>query len=171
MSVCRLPQALPLPLVPPHRLSRFSSGSDQSCIIAKIAGPGRKRHNSDPDPSSGSDSGDGRPVSAKCLKMSSGSGGETVGRRGGGHQRGGGSGGGGRENSTDLSSSTSKKKQKDRANQESREAKRAAAAVEGVIAEVKKGELDSFVVIHPKFVTVKKSGRWGLIWLARWSVS
>lgn len=76
--------------------------------------------------------------------MSSGSGGETVGRRGGGHQRGGGSGGGGggaRENSTDLSSSTSKKKQKDRANQESREAKR--AAVDGVIAEVKKGELDS----------------------------
>ncbi|XP_075882772.1 ubiquitin carboxyl-terminal hydrolase 19 isoform X3 [Nelusetta ayraudi] len=74
--------------------------------------------------------------------MSSGSGGETVGRRGGGHQRGGGSGGGGgggaRENSTDLSSSTSKKKQKDRANQESREAKRAAAAVDGVIAEVKK---------------------------------
>lgn len=80
--------------------------------------------------------------------MSSGSGGETVGRRGGGHHRGGGSGGGGggggaRENSTDLSSSTSKKKQKDRANQESREAKRAAAAVDGVIAEVKKGELDS----------------------------
>lgn len=68
-----------------------------------------------------------------------------VGRRGGGHQRGGGSGGGGsaRENSTDLSSSSSKKKQKDRANQESREAKRAAASVDGVIAEVKKGELDS----------------------------
>lgn len=68
--------------------------------------------------------------------MSSGSGGETVGRRSGGHQR---SGGGGRENSTDLATSTSKKKQKDRANQESREAKR--AAVDGVIAEVKKGEL------------------------------
>lgn len=76
--------------------------------------------------------------------MSSGSGGDTVGRRGGGHQRGGGGGGGGgRENSTDLATSTSKKKQKDRANQESREAKRAAAAVDGVIAEVKKGELDS----------------------------
>lgn len=73
--------------------------------------------------------------------MSSGSGGDTVGRRGGGHQRGGGGGGGGRENSTDLATSTSKKKQKDRANQESREAKR--AAVDGVIAEVKKGELDS----------------------------
>lgn len=73
--------------------------------------------------------------------MSSGSGGgETVGRRGGGHQRGGGGCGGARENSTDLSSSTSKKKQKDRANQESREAKRAAGAVDGVIAEVKKGE-------------------------------
>lgn len=69
--------------------------------------------------------------------------GETVGRRGGGHQRGGGGGGGGRENSTDLATSTSKKKQKDRANQESREAKRAAAAVDGVIAEVKKGEFKS----------------------------
>lgn len=85
--------------------------------------------------------------------MSSGSGGETVGRRGGGHQRGGGcggGGGGGRENSTDLATSTSKKKQKDRANQESREAKRAAAAVDGVIAEVKKGELGAFVVIQPQ---------------------
>ncbi|XP_044066779.1 ubiquitin carboxyl-terminal hydrolase 19 isoform X2 [Siniperca chuatsi] len=60
---------------------------------------------------------------------------ETVGRRGGAQQR----GGSGRDNSSDLSSSTSKKKQKDRANQESREAKRAAAAaVDGVIAEVKK---------------------------------
>ncbi|XP_020490960.2 ubiquitin carboxyl-terminal hydrolase 19 isoform X2 [Labrus bergylta] len=60
---------------------------------------------------------------------------ETAGRRGGAQQR----GGNGRENSSDLSSSTSKKKQKDRANQESREAKRAAAAaVDGVIAEVKK---------------------------------
>ncbi|XP_037334767.2 ubiquitin carboxyl-terminal hydrolase 19 isoform X3 [Pungitius pungitius] len=58
----------------------------------------------------------------------------SVGRRGGAQQR----GGGGRD-SSDLSSSASKKKQKDRANQESREAKRAAAAaVEGVIAEVKK---------------------------------
>lgn len=74
--------------------------------------------------------------------MSSGSGGETVGRRAGGHQRGGG-GGGRRENNPDLATSTSKKKQKDRANQESREAKRAAAAVDGVIAEVKKGKLDS----------------------------
>ncbi|XP_027144152.1 ubiquitin carboxyl-terminal hydrolase 19 isoform X2 [Larimichthys crocea] len=72
-----------------------------------------------------------------------GGGGETVGRRGGAQQRGGGGGGGGgggdgRDNSSELSSSTSKKKQKDRANQESREAKRAAAAVDGVIAEVKK---------------------------------
>uniref|UniRef100_A0A3Q3A4N1 ubiquitinyl hydrolase 1 n=1 Tax=Kryptolebias marmoratus TaxID=37003 RepID=A0A3Q3A4N1_KRYMA len=45
---------------------------------------------------------------------------ETVGRRGGAQQR----GGSGRENGSDLTSSTSKKKQKDRANQESREAKR-----------------------------------------------
>ncbi|XP_038579092.1 ubiquitin carboxyl-terminal hydrolase 19 isoform X2 [Micropterus salmoides] len=60
---------------------------------------------------------------------------ETVGHRGGTQQR----GGSGRDNSSDLTSSTSKKKQKDRANQESREAKRAAAAaVDGVIAEVKK---------------------------------
>uniref|UniRef100_UPI0037E7B2E9 ubiquitin carboxyl-terminal hydrolase 19 isoform X2 n=1 Tax=Semicossyphus pulcher TaxID=241346 RepID=UPI0037E7B2E9 len=60
---------------------------------------------------------------------------ETTGRRGGAQQR----GGSGRDNSSDLYSSTSKKKQKDRANQESREAKRAAAAaVDGVIAEVKK---------------------------------
>lgn len=104
-------------------------------IIAKIAGPGRKRHTSDSDPSSGSDSGDGRPVSAKCLKMASSgvAGSETVGRRRGG-----------RDNSSDLPSSTSKKKQKDRANQESREAKRAAAAaaVDGVIAEVKRGKWD-----------------------------
>ncbi|XP_075951419.1 ubiquitin carboxyl-terminal hydrolase 19 isoform X2 [Anarhichas minor] len=58
-----------------------------------------------------------------------------AGRRGGAHQR----GGGGGDNSSDQSSSTSKKKQKDRANQESREAKRAAAAaVDGAIAEVKK---------------------------------
>ncbi|CAG6021029.1 unnamed protein product [Menidia menidia] len=100
-------------------------------IVAKIAGPGRKRHTSDPDPSSGSDSGDGRPVSAKCLKMASSGGGEAPGRRGGAQQRGGGGG-------SDPASSTSKKKQKDRANQESREAKRAAAAVDGVLAEVKK---------------------------------
>lgn len=60
---------------------------------------------------------------------------DRVARRGGAQQR----GGSGRDNSSDLSSSTSKKKQKDRANQESREAKRAAAAaVDGVIAEVKK---------------------------------
>lgn len=113
-------------------------------IIAKIAGPGRKRHTSDSDPSSGSDSNDGRPVSAKCLKMASSggsslAGNETVGRRGGAqHRR-----GSGRANSSDLSTSTSKKKQKDRANQESREAKRAAAAAaaaDGVIAEVKKGK-------------------------------
>uniref|UniRef100_A0A671VD52 ubiquitinyl hydrolase 1 n=1 Tax=Sparus aurata TaxID=8175 RepID=A0A671VD52_SPAAU len=66
--------------------------------------------------------------------MASSGGNETVGRRGGAQQR----GGSGRDNSSDLSSSTSKKKQKDRANQESREAKRAAAAADGVIAEVKK---------------------------------
>uniref|UniRef100_A0A3P9D6M0 ubiquitinyl hydrolase 1 n=1 Tax=Maylandia zebra TaxID=106582 RepID=A0A3P9D6M0_9CICH len=47
---------------------------------------------------------------------------EAVGHRGGAQQRGGSS----RENGSDLPSSTSKKKQKDRANQESREAKRAA---------------------------------------------
>lgn len=163
VSVPSLPDS-PSPHVPPLRLSRFSSGSDQSCIIAKIAGPGRKRHNSDPDPSSGSDSGDGRPVSAKCLKMSSGSGGETVGRRGGGHQRGGGGGGGGRENSTDLATNTSKKKQKDRANQESREAKRAAAAVDGVIAEVKKGELDS-APLAQRHVCFEMCDREGEEWL------
>ncbi|XP_040904239.1 ubiquitin carboxyl-terminal hydrolase 19 isoform X2 [Toxotes jaculatrix] len=69
--------------------------------------------------------------------MASSGGSETVGRRGGAQQR----GGSGRDNSSELSSSTSKKKQKDRANQESREAKRAAAsvaAVDGVIAEIKK---------------------------------
>ncbi|XP_054466021.1 ubiquitin carboxyl-terminal hydrolase 19 isoform X2 [Anoplopoma fimbria] len=66
---------------------------------------------------------------------SSGGSGEAVGRRGGAQQK----GASGRDNSSDLASSTSKKKQKDRANQESREAKRAAAAaVDGVIAEVKK---------------------------------
>ncbi|XP_029994128.1 ubiquitin carboxyl-terminal hydrolase 19 isoform X2 [Sphaeramia orbicularis] len=66
---------------------------------------------------------------------SSVAGGTAVGRRGGAQQQ---RGGGSRDNGTDLSSSTSKKKQKDRANQESREAKRAAAAADGVIAEVKK---------------------------------
>ncbi|XP_056278900.1 ubiquitin carboxyl-terminal hydrolase 19 isoform X3 [Pseudoliparis swirei] len=62
-----------------------------------------------------------------------GSGEAPVGRRGGAHQR------RGRDNGADPpSSSSSKKKQKDRANQESREAKRAAAAVAEVTAEVKK---------------------------------
>lgn len=65
---------------------------------------------------------------------------ETVGRHGGAQQR----GGNGRENGSELTPSTSKKKQKDRANQESREAKRVAAAasavVDGVLAEVKKGK-------------------------------
>ncbi|KAF7664762.1 hypothetical protein LDENG_00165470 [Lucifuga dentata] len=65
---------------------------------------------------------------------SSAAGSETVGHRGGAQQQRGGSG---RDHSTDLSSSTSKKKQKDRANQESREAKRAAAA-DSVITEAKK---------------------------------
>ncbi|XP_037540956.1 ubiquitin carboxyl-terminal hydrolase 19 [Nematolebias whitei] len=63
---------------------------------------------------------------------------ETVGRHSGAQQR----GGSGRENGSDLTPSTSKKKQKDKANQESREAKRVAAAasavVDGVLAEVKK---------------------------------
>ncbi|KAM4737688.1 ubiquitin carboxyl-terminal hydrolase 19 isoform 2-T2 [Anableps anableps] len=64
---------------------------------------------------------------------------ETVGRRSGAQQRGGGS----RENGSEQTTSTSKKKQKDKANQESREAKRAAAAaasaaLDGVLAEVKK---------------------------------
>uniref|UniRef100_A0A667X3F1 ubiquitinyl hydrolase 1 n=1 Tax=Myripristis murdjan TaxID=586833 RepID=A0A667X3F1_9TELE len=69
------------------------------------------------------------------MASSSGSsvaGSETVGRRGGAQQQRGGNNG---DSSSDLSSSASKKKQKDRANQESREAKRAAA---GVIAEAKK---------------------------------
>nr|XP_020473599.1 ubiquitin carboxyl-terminal hydrolase 19 isoform X2 [Monopterus albus] len=67
--------------------------------------------------------------------MASSGGSDTVGRRGGAQQRRGSS----RDINSELSSSTSKKKQKDRANQESREAKRAAVApVEGVIAEVKK---------------------------------
>ncbi|KAM9343659.1 ubiquitin carboxyl-terminal hydrolase 19 isoform 2-T2 [Pholidichthys leucotaenia] len=66
--------------------------------------------------------------------MASNGGSEMVGRRSGTQQR----GGSGRENGSDLPSSTSKKKQKDRANQESREAKRAAAAADGVIPEAKK---------------------------------
>ncbi|MEQ2204043.1 hypothetical protein XENOCAPTIV_007027 [Xenoophorus captivus] len=113
---------------------------ESTSIIAKIAGPGRKRHTSDPDPSSGSDSGDGRPVSAKCLKMASSggngvAGSETLGRRSGTQQR--------RGSGSEHTASTSKKKQKDKVNQESREAKRAAAAaanaaVDGVLAEVKK---------------------------------
>ncbi|XP_027879788.1 ubiquitin carboxyl-terminal hydrolase 19 isoform X2 [Xiphophorus couchianus] len=62
---------------------------------------------------------------------------ETAGRRSRAQQR-----GGARENGSEQTSSTSKKKQKDKANQESREAKRAAAAanaaLDGVLAEVKK---------------------------------
>lgn len=119
--------------------SWFCSGRVQTHTIAKIAGPGRKRHTSDPDPSSGSDSSDGQPVCAKCLKMASSSsssaaGGETAGHRGGAQQQQ--RGGSGRDGGTGLPSSTSKKKQKDRANQESREAKRAA----GANAEPKKGK-------------------------------
>ncbi|KAI4886404.1 hypothetical protein NFI96_015320, partial [Prochilodus magdalenae] len=99
---------------------RFCSGSVQTRNAAKIAGPGRKRHNSEPDPSesgcaSRSEVGDSRPISGKWLKMaSSGTASSEAGRRRA--QRG-----------SDESTSTSKKKQKDRANQESREAKRAAA--------------------------------------------
>lgn len=62
---------------------------------------------------------------------------DTTGCRSGAQQRGGGC----RDNGMDVSSSTSKKKQKDRANQESREAKRAvasAAMADRIIAEVKK---------------------------------
>ncbi|TSM04853.1 Laminin subunit beta-2 [Bagarius yarrelli] len=101
--------------------TRFCSGSSNT---AKIAGPGRKRRSSDSDPSeSGSGDGsevrDSRPVSGKWLKMASSSSssfalGEASRRR---VQRG-----------AEESSSSSKKKQKDRANQESREAKRAATA-------------------------------------------
>ncbi|KAJ3586832.1 hypothetical protein NHX12_013224 [Muraenolepis orangiensis] len=105
--------------------------------IAKIAGPGRKRHTSDPEPCS--ERRDGRPLGAKCLKMASG-GGDTGGRGGGGgpaqrHQRGGERAG--ERGGVELSSS-SKKKQKDRANQESREAKRAAAGAGGAMAEAKR---------------------------------
>ncbi|XP_057682432.1 ubiquitin carboxyl-terminal hydrolase 19 isoform X2 [Corythoichthys intestinalis] len=68
--------------------------------------------------------------------MSSSSGNGATGRRSGAanQQRGGG------DHGSELSSSASKKKQKDKANQESREAKRVAAAagVDGVLAEVKK---------------------------------
>lgn len=71
---------------------------------------------------------------------------DAVGRRGGSQQR----RSSGRENSSDLSSSTSKKKQKDKANQESREAKRAAAVVEGVIAEVKRGKEDCIDIRAPQ---------------------
>lgn len=63
---------------------------------------------------------------------------DAVGQRGGSQQR----RGPGREMGSELSCS-SKKKQKDRANQESREAKRAVAVVDGVIAEVKKGDISS----------------------------
>ncbi|MCI4387388.1 hypothetical protein PGIGA_G00073690 [Pangasianodon gigas] len=99
---------------------RFCSGSSNA---AKIAGPGRKRRSSDSDPSESGSSGgsevrDSRPVSGKWLKMASSSSsasGEASRRRA---QRG----------AEESSSSSSKKKQKDRANQESREAKRAATA-------------------------------------------
>lgn len=67
--------------------------------------------------------------------MSSDGGRGAAGRHGGSHQR----RGNGRETGSELPSCTSKKKQKDRANQESREAKRAVAVVDGVIAEIKKG--------------------------------
>uniref|UniRef100_A0AAV2M1N9 ubiquitinyl hydrolase 1 n=1 Tax=Knipowitschia caucasica TaxID=637954 RepID=A0AAV2M1N9_KNICA len=73
-------------------------------------------------PSSGSENGEGRPVSAKSPKMDASMGGA------------GGAGGGRAHRFTDHSSS--KKKQKDRVNQESREAKRTTA--ERVIAQVKK---------------------------------
>lgn len=66
---------------------------------------------------------------------------DAVGRRGGSQQR----RGNGRDSASDLSSCSSKKKQKDRANQESREAKRAVAVVDGVVAEVKKG---NFKITH-----------------------
>lgn len=61
---------------------------------------------------------------------------DAAGHRGGSQQR----RGQGRETGSDLSSCSSKKKQKDRANQESREAKRAVAVVDGVTAQVKKGK-------------------------------
>ncbi|KAG7265985.1 hypothetical protein CRUP_012645 [Coryphaenoides rupestris] len=132
---------------PPPSVCRDSVlGKFSGRTTAKIAGPGRKRHTSDPEPCS--ERRDGQPLGAKCLKMAS-SGGETVGRRGGGggpsqqHQRGGDRAGerGGVElssSSSSSSSNTSKKKQKERANQESREAKRAAVGAGGVIAEAKK---------------------------------
>lgn len=69
--------------------------------------------------------------------MSSNGGNGAMGRHGGSHQR----RGNGREAGSDLSSCSSKKKQKDRANQESREAKRTVAVVDGVIAEIKKGNV------------------------------
>lgn len=96
---------------------------------AKIAGPGRKRRSSDSDPSEsgsagGSEVRNSRPVSGKWLKMASSSSsasGPASRRRA---QRG-------------AEESSSKKKQKDRANQESREAKRAATAAS---LDTKKGE-------------------------------
>lgn len=137
MHLTQWPTAVPFRSPPSCGFFRFCPGSFQISIIAKIAGPGRKRHSSDPDPSSGSDSGDGQPVSAKCLKMSSDGGSDAVGRRGASQPR----RGHGREPGPDLTSWSSKKKQKDRANQESREAKRAVAVLDGVIAEVKRGQL------------------------------
>lgn len=68
---------------------------------------------------------------------------DATNRHGGSQQR----RGNGRETGSDLPSCTSKKKQKDRANQESREAKRAVAVVDGVIAEVKKGN-NNFTFSH-----------------------
>lgn len=108
----------------------FSSGSALTWNAAKIAGPGRKRHSSDPDPcgsssGSGSEVGDGRPISGKWLKMASSSTGPSEsGRRRG--QRG-----------PDDAVSASKKKQKDKVNQESKEAKRAAS---GISTESRKGK-------------------------------
>lgn len=116
---------------PLSSIPRFYFGSVQTRNAAKIAGPGRKRHSSEPDPSesscaSGSEVADSRHISGKCLKMaSSGTASSEADRRRA--QRG-----------SDDSTSTSKKKQKDRANQESREAKRAAAVSN---TEAKKGEL------------------------------
>ncbi|KPP76482.1 ubiquitin carboxyl-terminal hydrolase 19-like [Scleropages formosus] len=75
--------------------------------FAKIAGPGRKRHTPEPDPNS--DTGAGQPVSSKWLKMASSA--EVSGRR---------------RAPRGTEDSASKKKQKDKANQESKEAKRTA---------------------------------------------
>ena len=86
----------------------------QTRHVAKMAGPRRKSETTDPDPSCGG-GGEGSPRGAKGLKMASR---EEGTRLGGGDQQG----------ALDGSSTTSRKKQKDRANQESREVKRAVAA-------------------------------------------